>query len=242
VTELSGPDHKAAERYYDDVYYADQGVVKGPSAHHVRFAKRLGLKKGARLLDVACGMGGWLKAAREAGAVVSGLDISIEALRRAHELLPGADIRKGSAETLPWASNTFDVLTCLGALEHFPKPELALQEMRRVLKPDGTAILLVPNADFLTRRLGLFKGTEQRHMIEVVRSITEWEALFESCGLKTVERWKDLHVLSWKWIRCGAVWTWPVRAAQALALSLWPLRWQYQIYFRCLPVSDYDSG
>jgi hypothetical protein len=105
--------------------------------------------------------------------------------------------------------------------------------MVRVAKPDATFVLLVPNKDFLTRRLGLYSGTYQVDAKEEVRTLSEWQRLFNEAGLVVEERWRDLHVLSWSWIASGAWYAIPLRAFQALALALWPVQWQYQVYHRC---------
>jgi hypothetical protein len=91
----------------------------------------------------------------------------------------------------------------------------------------------VPNTDFLPARLGLYKGTHQADVHEEGRSLSDWRALFEDAGLCVRHRWRDLHVLSPSWICRGPWYAWPVRASQALALPLWPLSWQYQVYHLC---------
>jgi len=88
-------------------------------------------------------------------------------------------------------------------------------------------------AGFLTRRLGLYGGTQQVMAKEDVYELAEWNRLFEAAGLRVIERWRDLHPLSWSWIARGSRLGWPVRAAQALALAAWPLGWQYQVYHYC---------
>ena len=105
--------------------------------------------------------------------------------------------------------------------------------MVRVAKREAIFLLLVPNADFLTRRLGLYGGTQQAEVREDVRTLAGWEGLFDSTGLRVTRRWRDLHVLSWSWIAQGKWYSWPCRAAQALALPFWPLSWQYQVYHLC---------
>ena len=106
--------------------------------------------------------------------------------------------------------------------------------MIRTAKPDAMFLLLVPNAGFLTRRLGLYAGTHQAAMREEIRSLQAWQELFASAGLCVIKRWKDLHVLSLSWITQGPWYQWPLRAAQALALPFWPLSWQYQVYHLCV--------
>ena len=50
---------------------------------------------------------------------------------------------------------------------------------------------------------------------------------------RDIKRWKDLHVVSWSWIAARKWFHIPIRAAQAFALVLWPLSWQYQVYYLC---------
>lgn len=174
-----------------------------------------------------------MKATAEFGADVTGVDISQAALDLCGRSLPQAKLTCGAAERLPFSDRQFDFVSCLGALEHFLSADVALREMIRVAKPEAAFLFLVPNANFMTRRLGLYSGTHQVAAHEEVLSLQAWQKLFESAGLRIHERWKDLHVLSVSWI-CRPPWyARPLRAAQALALPFWPLSWQYQVYYLC---------
>ncbi len=219
--------------FYDSVYHATAEPRTTPSRHLRRLARRVGIRAGQQVLDVACGVGEWLLACDERGASVCGVDISARAIAACRAALPQGEFHVTPAESLPFADGRFDVVTCFGSLEHFVSPVRALREMVRVARREAIFLLLVPNADFLTRRLGLFSGTGQADVREEVRTLREWEVLFDEAGLKVESRWRDLHVLSWSWIAArgwGAV---PVRAAQAAALLVWPLKWQYQVYYLC---------
>jgi SAM-dependent methyltransferase len=147
--------------------------------------------------------------------------------------LPSAKLHEGVAESLPFEDGSFDLVSCLGSLEHFLDQPRALQEMRRVARPGGRILVLVPNAGFLTRRLGLYGGTGQKAIRETVRPLAEWEDMFREAGLRIVARWRDLHPLSVGWITQGSFISWPLRTVQAAALAVWPLSWQYQVYFDC---------
>ena len=89
-----------------------------------------------------------------------------------------------------------------------------------------TAVFYLDDWDFIA-------GTHQAQVHEEDRSLEEWQALFESAGLRVERRWRDLHVLSASWIFRGPWYLWFIRATQALALPLWPLSWQYQVYHLC---------
>jgi SAM-dependent methyltransferase len=172
-----------------------------------------------------------LLATTKLGAFPSGVDISSKAIEVCRSQMPGGVFHAGQAEMLPFDDKQFDIVSCLGALEHFREPSLALREMVRVAKEDALFLLLVPNADFLTRRLGLYGGTEQVDVKEDVRTLSEWQILFETSGIQIIDRWRDLHVLSRGWIFQGNWYQQSFRLMQAIALTVWPLKWQYQVYF-----------
>lgn len=227
------PDHQAVRRFYDDKYYAGAGHTGVVAWHMRRVASRLGITAATNALDVACGAGAWLAELHRRGATVSGTDISARAVERAKAWLAGADIRESVAEQLPFEAAQFDLITCMGSLEHFLDQPKALQEMRRVGKPDAKFLILVPNAGFLTRRFGLYGGTQQTAIRETVRPIAEWESMFQNAGLRVQAKWRDLHPLSRGWVCRGPAWKWGLRLAQACALACWPVAWQYQVYFLC---------
>ena len=220
-------------RYYDSVYHKDVSIMRESSSHFRRLAKRLGHWKGKQLLDVGCGGGQWLMAAAKCGANPVGIDISQVAIAACRQMLPDAEFHCSSAEALPFKDKRFDVISCLGSLEHFLDPRSALREMVRVAKPAAKILLCVPNVNFLTRLMGLYCGTQQAEIREEVLTLAAWEDLFNSAELSVTRRWRDLHVLSWSWIGQGKWYLMPIRAAQALALPLWPISWQYQVYYLC---------
>ena len=219
--------------YYNSVYYNDARPNIRVSGHFSRLASKIGMHKGHSVLDVACGRGNWLLAVDRMGANPSGIDISDKAIDICRTILPHGEFHVGSADRLPFEDKRFDVVSCLGALEHFPDPVGALKEMVRTARDDAKFLLLVPNAGFLTRRLGLYKGTDQIEIHEEWRTLEEWNGLFESAGLEVLKRWKDLHVLSWSWINAKSLYHIPLRIAQAISLIFWPLSWQYQVYHLC---------
>lgn len=221
------------KNFYDNIYYADERKATENLNHLIGLANKLGIGKDDLVLDIACGLGGWLRVCAARHAKVHGIDLSSKAIDFCKQALPAGEFYAQPAESLPFEDARFDYVTCLGSLEHFVQPEIALREMLRVAKPDAKFILLVPNKDFLTRKLKLYSGTNQKDAKEVVRSLEEWRDLFEGSGLEITERWKDLHVLSLHWILMDGWLRAPVRALQAVSLAIWPLRWQYQVYHLC---------
>jgi ubiquinone/menaquinone biosynthesis C-methylase UbiE len=219
--------------FYDRVYHANSAPTLSSSRHLRRIASRVGPLQGKRVLDVGCGVGDWLKTVAALGAIPAGVDISSVAVDACRRSLPKAELHCGPAEELPFRDGQFDLISCMGALEHFLNPEAALHEMVRVAKPEALFLLLVPNAHFPPRRLGFYSGTEQSVIKEEALTLEAWKQLFESAGLRVRMHWKDLHVLSISWIFRGPCHVWPLRLAQALVLPLWPISWQYQVYYLC---------
>jgi ubiquinone/menaquinone biosynthesis C-methylase UbiE len=220
--------------FYDDVYYADANKPLQSSAHLRKLAQKVGVRAGDSVLDIACGLGEWLHVCATSGARVHGVDLSERAIEYCSRHMPDGSFHAVAAEELPFDDAQFDLVSCLGSLEHFVAPVVALKEMARVAKPQAEFLILVPNADFLTRKLRLFAGTNQKDAKEVVRTLDEWESLFNQAGLKVTRRWKDLHVVSRSWIAMNGWLAAPLRGLQALALIVWPLRWQYQVYHLCV--------
>lgn len=227
------PARAKIKKFYDQEYYIDARDQNDLPWHYKEIVDRLGNLEGAQVLDIACGTGKWLEYLASKGAAASGIDISERAIAACQERMPTSDIRVGIAEDLPFQDASFDVITCMGSLEHFLEPHRAIAEMRRVGKEKARYLILVPNSGFLPRRLGLYGGTDQVKVREVVRSLREWDALFSAAGLRVLERWRDLHMLSFEWIFREGRLRAPIRAAQALSLPVWPLAWQYQVHHYC---------
>lgn len=122
------------------VHFAPYEAFTTPCA--ARLVKRAGVRSGQRVLDVACGTGVVSVTAARLGARVTGLDLTPELLARARENSSIAkveiDWHEGDVEQLPFGDATFEVV--LSEFGHIfaPRPDVAIAEMLRVLKPGGT--------------------------------------------------------------------------------------------------------
>ncbi len=100
-----------------------------------------GVTGGQKVLDLACGTGVVAVTAARLGAQVSGLDLSpvlLEDARRNAELIGAAiSFTEGDAEALPYADGEFDVVLSQFGHMFAPRPQLAVAEMLRVLRPGG---------------------------------------------------------------------------------------------------------
>jgi SAM-dependent methyltransferase len=109
-----------------------------PAAALVRYA---GVRAGEALLDVACGTGPVAVTAARTGARVKALDLSPVLLEHARRnaKTAGVDVEftEGDAEALPYPDATFDVVVSQFGHMFAPRPDKAIGEMLRVLRPGG---------------------------------------------------------------------------------------------------------
>ena len=99
-----------------------------------------------RLLDIGCGTGEFLEAATRRGWEVCGVELSARAARLARK--KGLDVRCCTLSSAPYASGSFDAVTCLDVLEHVADPLQDLQRARELLAPGGLLVMRVPNTVF----------------------------------------------------------------------------------------------
>jgi SAM-dependent methyltransferase len=96
-----------------------------------------GVGVGTRMLDLACGPGLVAGIAAARGAFVCGVDFSAAMLAEARVGHPSVEFVEGDAEAVPLPDARFDAVVSNFGLHHVPRPELALAEARRVLRPGG---------------------------------------------------------------------------------------------------------
>src|SRR4051812_682355 len=116
-----------------------EALTTPAAARLVKFAK---VRAGQDVFDVACSTGVVAVTAARSGARVRALDLTPELLDRARENARLAnteiDFREGDAEALPFDDATFDVVLSQFGHMFAPRPDVAIAEMLRVLKPGGT--------------------------------------------------------------------------------------------------------
>jgi SAM-dependent methyltransferase len=148
---------KAVQREAWGLFVPLEAVTTMPAARLVAYAR---IRAGQTVLDVACGTGVVALTAARAGAKVRGLDLSpvlIEHARK-HAMLAGVEIdfKEGDAEALPYGDASFDVVVSQFGHMFAPRPEVAIAEMLRVLKPAGTiAFSTWPPEHFVGRMFAL---------------------------------------------------------------------------------------
>jgi len=151
------PDSREIERFYPADYWWNArrsgGLKKLESVYrklalrdHIAFITRAAGDRSVDVLDVGCGSGTLLGLLKQRGFRVTGLDFSAEAAAIA-KAENGVDVAVGTLEEAHFPAESFDVVTLFHVMEHVTNPRLVLAQVSRVLKPNGVAILQVPNIE-----------------------------------------------------------------------------------------------
>lgn len=104
-----------------------------------------------RFLEVGCGSGYGLQEAKRRNWQIYGQDITDVFAKRIKNGL-NIEIHIGKLEQADFSSNFFDVVYLDSVIEHVPQPVVMLNEIKRILKPNGVAYIVTPNADALINR------------------------------------------------------------------------------------------
>jgi ubiquinone/menaquinone biosynthesis C-methylase UbiE len=145
-----------ANRYHDGfAAITTQSVVPLLDAAHVT--------KDMRVLDVACGPGYAAGAAAARGAVAVGVDFSSEMVEEARRRYPAVEFREGDAEQLSFSDSSFDAVILNYGMLHLARPERALSEAHRVLRPGGRVAFTVWDTPDKAIGFGIILAAIQKH-------------------------------------------------------------------------------
>jgi ubiquinone/menaquinone biosynthesis C-methylase UbiE len=129
------------------------------------------LPSGCSVLEVAPGPGFFaIELARLGDFKVTGLDISrsfVEiATRNARNAGVTIDFRLGNASAMPFAERSFDFIHCAAAFKNFSQPVKALDEMHRVLRPGGEAVVVDLRKDVSLEQIAAYVKQSGRSRID----------------------------------------------------------------------------
>jgi SAM-dependent methyltransferase len=217
---------------YNEIYRAE-GLLQRDSF----YLWLIGLLKpqpGNLLLDISCGQGRLVRFAHEQGLRAIGMDFAEDAVRiglRSESPESGWAVADG--EQLPVAAGSVDYVTHIGSLEHYQHPQKGLAEIRRVLKPDGAACILLPNSFGLFGNIKHVMATgeifDDGQPLQRYNTREGWGRMIQSAGLtafdllKYEREWpRTARDLFWylrspkKFARLFAAWFVPINLANCL--------------------------
>lgn len=119
-----------------------------PLSSNSKIVQELLGKPGGRALDIGCGDGKFTRLLAGLFDTVSGIDVNARKIDQAKAAAADAglaiDFRAASAEDIPYADASFDVVAFSNSLHHIPHPDVALHEAARVLKSNGLLYVMEP--------------------------------------------------------------------------------------------------
>ena len=177
----------------------DAWAVKADDQVAARFSAALGEAGRGRLLDVACGPGVVTAALAPAAASIVAFDATEEMLEKARARcaragLSNVEFRTGDAEKLPFDDGSFDAVVTRLAIHHFAAPQRAIDEMFRVLRTGGVAVIVDVISSEDAVESGLHNAIERLRDPSHVRMLpaSELAARITRAGFRDVE-----HAAPW---------------------------------------------
>lgn len=113
-----------------------------------------GQRIGGRILENGCGVGMYVQHLARFGGDVIGMEYDFERAAEARKNSP--HIIQAAGERVPLLPSTFDLILSHEVLEHVQDDRRAVQEMVRLLKPGGRAVLFVPNRGYPFETHGIY--------------------------------------------------------------------------------------
>jgi ubiquinone/menaquinone biosynthesis C-methylase UbiE len=203
------------------------------------------------VLDVGCGTGEFASCALTARVDV-GVDISSNAIRRAHKSNMYSSLNVASADCLPYSTGMFQTVISISVLEHITCPINVLREIRRVLRPGGEFLATITLADLNDRLLGrsilrrLGGNTDFGYSILMdrafnhvtMRSANCWEQTILEAGFKSVDTTRIVPPKIAQWWEALLICAWPSKFTRFLT---WHPKWMRKALwkvFRSVVVSS----
>lgn len=198
IYQYPRPTSSRMDRYYPSDYQQYTKAL-AEDKWFARFSRRYGLRKRGQIitkwvrtgsiLDVGCATGDFLSVMQTFnGWRVYGIEPSHSALKYARQQV-GLDVTEGVLNIAPFGDQSFDAITMWDVLEHVYNPKKVLQDVARLLKPEGVFVVNHPNIDSIDRKLfgDMWLGYElPRHLYLFPGDLLK--SLMADLGFKEVER------------------------------------------------------
>lgn len=182
--------------------------------------KPLSSVKRKRVLEAGCGAGRFTELLVDAGAYVHSIDLSV-AVEANHQNIgerPNYVVGQADLRTPPFPAESFDLVVCLGVLQHTPSPEESLRSLWRMVAPGGTLVI-----DHYTWSLSLVTKLAPLYRLALLRMSPERAKRITDAMTQVFFplHWRARHV----------------RAAQMLLSRLSPCL----VYFKAFPDLTYEQ-
>lgn len=181
-----------------DLFYDDGGVDLSDS-YYLWLLEKINPLPGKLLIDVSCGRGKLAAFARQKGLDVIGLDFSLSAMKVAQQKGLDLSLFISDGEKIALREGCADYVTHIGNLEHYQDPSAGVQEVARLLKPDGTGIILLPNGFSIAGNIQHVRRTgwvfDDGQPLQRYNTREGWRALLESNGLNVYKTIRYEHFL-----------------------------------------------
>ncbi len=235
VRHTEDPSTRWSKAAYEQIYRTHE--IRHPDSFYRWLVSVLDAPPGSLLIDVSCGVGSLSRLASQRGLRAYGVDFSQVALQTAQRVAPCVDWVAGDGESLPYADRSFDYVTHIGSLEHYACPAAGAREIGRLLRPDGTACVLLPNTFGLMGNVWTALRTgrtfDDGQPIQRYAARLEWQDLLESAGLVVAETLKfesapiyTLKDVRWYLAR-------PRSLIRLLLAPLVPINWANYFVYLC---------
>ncbi|MEE8331426.1 MAG: bifunctional 2-polyprenyl-6-hydroxyphenol methylase/3-demethylubiquinol 3-O-methyltransferase UbiG [Acidimicrobiia bacterium] len=141
---------------------------------------------GAAVLDIGCGGGLLAEAIADLGFPVTGIDRSQASVAAGHDRARNVRYVVGDAGRLPFADDSFDVVTAMEVLEHVADPAAVVAEAGRILKPGGLFFFAGPNRTRLSRLVVIDLAQRWRWSAVLPEDLHEWHRFIAPAELTTL--------------------------------------------------------
>jgi len=151
------------------------------------------------VLDLGCNIGYGTNILSNHAKTIFGVDISSNAIQTAKETYQNSNInfKYFDGNTLPFEDNKFDLIVSFQVIEHIVDYNIYLNEMKRVLSPDGNVILTTPNSKLRLKKKGMnpwnpfhireFSAIELKQLLDKYFQNVKIKGLFGETELYSIE-------------------------------------------------------
>lgn len=209
--DMSGkkdPNNITYDHSEDSLYDANGWPVKFQSQKYIpkirRIQKFLGSSQDLHILDVGVGYGVFLKVLEQEGyRNLYGMDPFPRSLKITSRHT-SAVLRQGwiEDESWPFATCSFDVITCLDVIEHLEEPGVIFQRCRQYLKREGLVVISTPNRSvFYEMRKWPIIGIPDKQTTHInVHKPVYWTELATQEGYTILDKWLGEHIAHLRYI------------------------------------------